>query len=169
MPEAANIRPPQMDSPGAKKSDSKPVLIAVVAVLCAALAAGAYSLMTRRATASSQAAATPAAAQADGTAPVATLKLDSFLVNLADADHNSFLRVGITLGLGKKADAASGSATIPELRDAILSVLTTWQSSELLDPAGKSKLKEQLLTTLQRRIPQVGVTGIYFTDFLIQQ
>lgn len=109
----------------------------------------------------------------EGAPPAAVLQLQSFVVNLADPDHSAFLRVGIALGLNKPlpagTDSAKDSPYTPQVRDAVISVLATWQSEDLLARNGKKKLKQQLLQTLQQRIPELGVAHIYFTDFLIQQ
>jgi flagellar basal body-associated protein FliL len=160
---------------GPKKSKLKLGVVAVAAVTCLALVAGGYFIMTRRAIAGGKRAAhstAPKLKQPDAT-PVVLLSLAPFVINLADPDHSAFLRVEITLGLNKQLPSASEDAKdspfVPEIRDTILSVLNTWQSSQLLAEDGKTKLKEQLLSALQRRIPQLGATKVYFTDFLIQQ
>ncbi|MGH9343009.1 MAG: flagellar basal body-associated FliL family protein, partial [Terriglobia bacterium] len=105
--------------------------------------------------------------------PVAVIPLESFIVNLADPDHNAFLRAGITVAVSKPlpkgSETPADSPYVPEIRDTILGVLNAWQSSSLLAPDGKAKLKAQLLAALQKRVPQLGIVDIYFTDFLIQQ
>ena len=99
----------------------------------------------------------------------AVIHLEGFLVNLADDQENRFLRLGIDLGLEKEISSGEGNAvSTPLIRDTILGVLTTWQSSALLAPNGKAKLKEQLLRDLKQKAPELGVTDIYFTDFLVQ-
>ncbi len=148
------------------------MIVIILVVLC--VAGGGYWFMTHRALANSKRAAKPLVkAHVGDPAPAATLGMDTFVVNLADADHNSFLKVDITLGLNKPlpkaAEGAAGSPLTPEIRDAILGALTTWQSSDLLAPGGKTRLKAQLVSTLQKRLPQLGVSEIYFTNFLIQQ
>jgi flagellar protein FliL len=108
-------------------------------------------------------------AEAGGdTQVVATLHLESFVLNLADSDQRSYLRIGIDLGLGRplKRDQP---APIAQVRDAILGVLAESKVDELMTPAGKTKLKENLLRVLKERVPQLGVEEIYFTEFLIQR
>ncbi|MGH9396919.1 MAG: flagellar basal body-associated FliL family protein [Terriglobia bacterium] len=171
MPETSKEAAASSPSPAPKKPGFKIVIVVIAVVLCLA---GGYWFMTHRALASSKRPAkVPAKIKKGDAAPVATLRLDTFVVNLADADHNSFLRVDITLGLDKPmpqaSEGAKDSPLTPEIRDAILDALTTWPSSDLLAVGGKTKLKAQLLTVLQKRIPQLGVVDIYFTDFLIQQ
>lgn len=99
--------------------------------------------------------------------------LESFVVNLADSDQTAFLKVGIDLGIGqmgnKQPTIDKGSLLLSKIRDVILSVLTTWQSADLLAPDGKSKLKQRLLDALREQIPDLPVKEIYFNEFLVQR
>jgi|SRR5579875_260734 len=112
-------------------------------------------------------------ASARDAAPSAVFQLNSFVVNLADPDHSSFLRIGIALGLDKPlasgGESEKDSPYTPRIRDAVIGVLTSWKSEDLLAPDGRTKLKRQLLATLQEKLPELGVIDIYLTDFLIQQ
>lgn len=103
--------------------------------------------------------------------PVATMALQTFLVNLSDPNHSSFLKIGITLGVSKPVGGGEDkpSPLTPEIRDTILEVLTQCQAGDLLTDSGKNNLKAKLLAALQKRVPQLGVQDVYFTDFLIQQ
>jgi flagellar FliL protein len=161
-----------------QKSPKKPKIsvgiVAAALVVCIALGAGGYFIMTRRAIAGAKKPSKPAAQlKRRAATPVAVLSLAPFLINLADPDHSTFLKIEIAMGLNQPLPKDSGDAKdyplMPEVRDTILGVLTTWQSSQLLAPGGKAKLKEQLLSAVQQRIPQLGAVDIYFTDFLIQQ
>ncbi|MGH9353875.1 MAG: flagellar basal body-associated FliL family protein [Terriglobia bacterium] len=174
MAETANTGNPKPDAPEQKKKRSKIVIIGVVLVLILVLGGGGYVFMSRRALANSKKTNKPEAPakKADAT-PVAVIPLESFVVNLADPGQNSFLRIGITVALAKPlpkgSETPADSPFVPEIRDTILGVLNVWQSSSLLAPDGKAKLKAQLLAALQQRLPELGVADIYFTDFLIQQ
>lgn len=97
-----------------------------------------------------------------------TLHLETFVLNLADADQRSYLRVGIDLGLSQELKRDS-VAPVAEVRDTILGVLSVTKVDDLMSAPGKAKLKESLLHTLQQRIPQLGVEEVYFTEFLIQR
>jgi flagellar basal body-associated protein FliL len=99
---------------------------------------------------------------------ISSLHLETFILNLADADQRSYLRVGIDLGLSREVKKKSGPP-VAQVRDAILNVLGESTVDELLTADGKTKLKENLLHTLQERMPELGVEEIYFTEFLIQR
>lgn len=100
-----------------------------------------------------------------------TLHLESFVINLADPEQKAYLRVGIDLGLGRewKGKSGEGGPPVALVRDTILIVLSAYKPDELLTPAGKSKLKNEIVQSLQQRIPDLGVQEAYFTDFLVQR
>ena len=98
-----------------------------------------------------------------------TLHLETFVLNLADTDQRSYLRVGIDLGLNREAKRGEELAPVGQVRDTILGVLAEAKVDELMTAAGKTKLKENLLHALQERVPQLGVEEVYFTEFLIQR
>lgn len=103
-----------------------------------------------------------------GSGVKATLHLDTFVLNLADTDQRSYLRVGIDLGL--RNEPRRGEALpVAAARDAILGVLAQAKSEELVTSTGKENLKHSLLQALERRVPELGVEDVYFTEFLIQR
>ncbi len=148
--------------------------IAVAALVFLALAGTGFWYVTHHGLPFSRRASGPAPkAAAQDASPAAVFQLQTFVVNLADPDHSAFLRIGIALGLDKPlsaiSDSEKNSPYTPQVRDAVLSVLSSWKSEDLLAPDGRKKLKKQLLQCLRQRIPELGVVDIYFTDFLIQQ
>jgi flagellar FliL protein len=110
-----------------------------------------------------------ATAQAGGETRIAsTLHLDTFVLNLADTEQRSYLRVGIDLGLNRELKRDE-PAPVAQVRDTILGVLAEGKVDELMTPAGKTKLKDNLLRALKERVPQLGVEEVYFTEFLVQR
>jgi flagellar FliL protein len=111
-----------------------------------------------------------AAGQPDQPAGVkSTLHLETFVLNLSDADQRAYLRVGIDLGLNKEAKHGEEPAPIAQVRDTILGVLAQGKVEDLLTAEGKTKLKQNLVQALHERMPQLGVEDVYFTEFLIQR
>jgi len=113
---------------------------------------------------------TESAAQANGEMRIkSTLHLETFVLNLADTDQRSYLRVGIDVGLNHEWQQGEGAVPVAEMRDTILGVLAQGKVEDLLTAAGKAKLKGDLLRALRQRAPQLGVEEVYFTEFLIQR
>ncbi len=98
------------------------------------------------------------------------LHLEPFVVNMADPEEKSYLRVGIDLGLGGEAqNDGEGAVSTALVRDTLLGVLATCRPQELLTAEGKAKLRGRLLEALQQRAPELNVEEVYFTEFLIQR
>jgi flagellar basal body-associated protein FliL len=98
-----------------------------------------------------------------------TAHLETFVLNLADPDQRSYLRVGIDLGLNHEAKHGEEPVPVAEVRDTILSVLGEAKVDDLLTAPGKARLKQDLLHALQQRMPEAGVEEVYFTEFLVQR
>ncbi len=98
-----------------------------------------------------------------------TVHLETFVLNLADPEQRSYLRVGIDLGINQEIKHGEELAPVGEVRDTILGVLAEAKVNDLLTAEGKTKLKENLLHALQERVPRLGVEEVYFTEFLIQR
>jgi flagellar basal body-associated protein FliL len=67
-----------------------------------------------------------------------TLHLETFVLNLADREQRSYLRVGVDLGLGREMTHGEEAPTA-RLRDTILTVLATAKAEDLLTAEGKAK------------------------------
>ncbi len=177
-------------------SPAKPGLLAVllpaVIGLIGALAgaAGIWLYLSHSGRLPGSSASAPAVAIVAGKPPAThSLALDPFLVNLADPSGRSYLRLVMMLRVadpqkgkdGKKAEEAAkpkdgkdtdSSETAEQkaaLRDTALAVLSSQQPDVLLAADGKDGLKRQLEAAFAKYNPEVSVTAIYFTEFLVQR
>lgn len=101
-------------------------------------------------------------AQGNQSDPVRSiLHLETFVLNLADSDQRSYLRVGIDLELNQEAKHAEEMVPVAQVRDTILAVLGEAKVSDLLKPGGKTELKQRVLHALQDRVPALGVEEVY--------
>lgn len=104
------------------------------------------------------------------------LVLDPLLVNLADDGGNAYLRLALTLQVANTA-TKKGSETrddksldaLTAVRDTALTVLGRQTAVNLLALDGKQRLKAELKNALLQHNPDLKVTQIYFTDFLVQR
>ncbi len=97
-----------------------------------------------------------------------TLHLETFVVNLADSDQRSYLRLGVDLGLNRELKHGE-EAPVAQVRDTILGIVANAKADDLLTAEGKSTLKAELLQALKERTPELGVEQVYFTELLIQR
>ena len=113
------------------------------------------------------------------TAPARTvLPLESFTVNLADLEEGRFLRATLALGVdgqlptiarGETKPVETSQVSMATIRDSILTVLAQCTSAQLLTPEGKTKLKADLINSLNRDVPDLRAREVYFTEFLVQR
>jgi flagellar FliL protein len=100
-----------------------------------------------------------------------TMNLDSFLVNLADQDATRFVKVSFRLGLdeAKLGEEYAGDPNVlGATRDAIILLLTTKSSDDLLSIEGKEKLKKEIRDGVNKVLPKGKVIEIYILDFVVQ-
>jgi flagellar protein FliL len=98
----------------------------------------------------------------------ATLPLESFLVNLAD-ENICFLKATFQLGLEKKwEDENKNSVEMASIRDAIISLLTSKTSSQIMTSQGKTKLREEIRLRVNAISPKINVVEVYIVDFIVQ-
>jgi flagellar FliL protein len=97
------------------------------------------------------------------------ISLDTFIVNLADSGGNRYLRVTMDLEVtgGKPAEEEMGRR-IPQLRDAILMILSTKRYADINSTEGKTTLREELTGAVNGLLATAKVARIYFKEFVIQ-
>lgn len=97
-------------------------------------------------------------------------RLEIFTVNLAGGDH--YLQVEISLKIADPKVSEKLKLRMPEIRDAIIRLLTTKDPEELATGEGKEKLSEEVRTQVNKVIgvekPDEGVLGVLFISFIIQ-
>jgi flagellar FliL protein len=108
------------------------------------------------------------------TVPRYLAHLEGFTVNLADPEETHFLRVTMDLGFdhlpeGVSKDKVSSAMPVSRIRDSILRVLTLCRAEPLLTGEGKAQLKHNLIASLNKDVPELGVRDVYFTEFLVQR
>ncbi len=172
------------DPPAAKATvPMLPLMVAVIlAVVLATAGTAGVLIWASRAGMLPTGGAKPAEKAAPSEVPKTKLvALDPLLVNLADPDGRSYLRVALTLKLevepeknGKsKEEKAEKRPPKNEFeaaeRDAALSILGRETGADLLAPDGKERLKRDLKSSLGERVPEVKVVDVLITEFLVQR
>jgi len=100
------------------------------------------------------------------------IELQPYVVNLADADGARYLRLTINVGIGgeegKEAEEKPNQLFTARVRNAMLAVLTTKTSEEVLTVEGKAKLRKELLRAARKASEEPKVVAIYITEFIVQ-
>lgn len=96
--------------------------------------------------------------------------LDTFTVNLGDADR--VLYVGITLRLKDEATRARLNEYLPEVRSRLLLLFSRQNASQLASSEGKQKLVADIKSTLAQPLiagqPGQQVTDVLYTAFILR-
>ena len=162
-----------------KKSSMKLIIVGVV-VLLAVGGGGAFAwfkfLAPHKAEAKTQEAKSSEVKVAEGkpgepgaaTAKIGPIfDLDPFIVNLSDTEPR-FLKVTIKLELDGAPVKAEVSERIPQVRDAILILLSSKDTQTLKPTAGKLQLRDEILQRINSLLSSGQARNAYFTEFVVQ-
>jgi flagellar FliL protein len=102
--------------------------------------------------------------------PTVNYNLDPFIVNLMDKAGlgKRYLKVEIVLELRNEVDKRKIDQHKPQLKDAILMLLSSYSYQEISTMEGKLELKQALLSRVNRVFGEGVVRKMYFTDFVVQ-
>lgn len=96
------------------------------------------------------------------------IELQPFIVNLADDNEARYFRLTLSIGIGEGTHEKPDELFMTRIRNAILAVLTTKKSSEILTIEGKATLRKEILKAAQKASTEPEVLAIYITDFIVQ-
>lgn len=96
------------------------------------------------------------------------IELQPFVVNLADREDSRYLRMSVSVGVGESKEEKPDLILLTRMRNAMLAVLTTKTSEEILTPEGKSTLRRELLKAARAAVEEPHIEAIYITDFIVQ-
>lgn len=97
--------------------------------------------------------------------------LGDFLVNLADVEDSHYLRTVVELEQNYGSSPEFGNEIgnrKSQLRDIVISTLSSKTSEELRTPEGKEALKEELKERINSVLAKGQIARVYFTEFAIQ-
>jgi flagellar FliL protein len=94
--------------------------------------------------------------------------LEPFVVNLNDAGGPKFLKVSLQLELANNLLSDKAKAKAPQIRDAVITLLTSKSSESLFPPEGKLQLKDEINARMNQILGAGSVKNVYLTDFVMQ-
>ena len=94
--------------------------------------------------------------------------LEPFIVNLDDPKLRKYLRVTMDLELMDTKSVQLITDRLPQIKDAILSILPSKHYEEITTGEGKSALRNELIKAVNAFFDKEQVRNIYFTEFVIQ-
>lgn len=105
--------------------------------------------------------------RANGGAPV-FVTLETFTVNMADTDNERFAQIGVVLEVTEKKVDEVLKANMPAVRNAILLLLSSKTSKQVLSLEGKDQLATQIAAAVTQRIGKGTVDSVHFSQFIVQ-
>jgi flagellar protein FliL len=96
------------------------------------------------------------------------VELQPFIVNLADDSEPRYLRMTVSVGLAESGEVKPDPLFTTKVRNAMLAILTSKRSEEILTVEGKATLRKELLRAAQAAVSEPEVHAIYITDFIVQ-
>lgn len=161
---ASKVVPSDEGAAAAPKKSKKLLLIGALAVVLAGGGAAWY-FMDAKANKDAKAEAAPAL-------PPVYLAMEQFTVNLQSENGDQYLQTAFTLQVANQAQVDQIKLYMPLVRSRLLMLLSGKKAAEVGTPEGKAKLQEEIVATLREpyapNTPEVGVTGVFFTAFVVQ-
>lgn len=96
------------------------------------------------------------------------VRLDEFLVNLADPGNDKYLKTNITLGLDKSITDEQFKESVAPVRDSILMLLTSKKLDDIRSTEGKTELKAELKAAINKTLGKEEVLEVDFETFATQ-
>jgi flagellar FliL protein len=94
--------------------------------------------------------------------------VEDMVVNPAETNGTRFLNTTIGLGVGDLLAKQTLEEKAPQVRDALISILTTKTIPELVQPDGKKILRNEIIKKVDRIIAPYQVLEVYFVAFVLQ-
>jgi len=95
-------------------------------------------------------------------------KLDPFIINLRGTGVKRYLKTSMAIEVEGERLKKEMELRTPQLRDTIITVLTSKSFNDLNSNEGKISLKYELMAHINRILKTGAIRAIYFTDFIIQ-
>jgi flagellar FliL protein len=104
--------------------------------------------------------------------PGVFVALEPLTVNLQPERSREFLQIGLSVKLAREDAAEALKARMPEVRNAMLLLLASKTSADLLSTSGKQKLAAEVLAELKKPFgasrTAEAIESVLFTSFIIQ-
>jgi len=95
-------------------------------------------------------------------------ELDPMVVNLEQSKGKRYLKVKMSFELNKEVVQEELKARLPQLRDAILLMLSSKSFKDVSTVEGKLALRDALLTRINGLLTTGFIKRIYFQEFVVQ-
>ncbi|BAF60260.1 MAG: flagellar basal body-associated FliL family protein [Pelotomaculum sp.] len=145
-----------------KGKGRKFLIFFIILAVLAGVSAGAYFYFKRPAGEAKE-------ARKSGAVEMETVEMGEVVANLAGSGGAHYLRVNITLEYPRdKKLAEELKKKKHQILDSLIAVLRSKTLADVNSPGSVDSLKRDLLNGINVHLEEGQVTGIYFTDYLVQ-
>lgn len=102
----------------------------------------------------------------DAQVKTALVAVDPFVVNLTE--HGRYLKITLQLELADAAQLPLVTEKMPNIRDAIITLLSSKSAEAVSGPEGKLQLKDELLLRTNQAVGKDLFKNLFFTEFVMQ-
>lgn len=155
---------PEEDKAAKPKASSKNLILIIgIVVLALAGGIGAYFLFAGNKGAKTE---TKKEEEKKKDGKTALVALDSFILNLAE--HGRFLKMTMQMELADTSYQPLYAEKSPQIRDAIITLVSSKSAEAVASPEGKMLLKDELLLRANQSVGKDIFKNLYFTEFVMQ-
>ncbi len=97
-----------------------------------------------------------------------TVDIAEFVVNIISDQETHYVKSALTIELTNEQAKDEMNRRMPQVRDAILLLVSNKTFEELRDLQGKKQLKAELLSKINALMQTGQAKSIYFTEFVVQ-
>ena len=96
------------------------------------------------------------------------VNIEEFVVNIISGDTPHYVKASLTVELTNEEVKGEVEKRMPQMRDAILLLISNKTFEELQDMQGKKQLKAELTSRINSFLKTGKVKAVYFTNFVVQ-
>ena len=100
--------------------------------------------------------------------PGPILALETFIANLADESGSRYLKATFQVEFLGAAVPPDVNARLPQIRDLILTLLSSKTFDDVRTAEGKQQLREEIIGRINQVLDRDAVKAVYFTEFIVQ-
>lgn len=97
-----------------------------------------------------------------------TVDIAEFVVNIISDQESHYVKAAMTIELTNELAKNEMNQRMPQIRDAILLLVSNKTFEELRDLQGKKQLKAELISKINALMQSGQAKSIYFTEFVVQ-
>jgi len=94
--------------------------------------------------------------------------METFLVNLNEPQGKRYLKAKVTLELDTQRVQDELEKRLPQIRDAVLTMLSSKAYSDISDLSGKYQLRAEVISMINSYLKTGKIANVYFTEFIVQ-